>query len=897
VAPGKSQGRDGAVPECRKPAARPFRSTNVMLLWTFLLFAATVLTPARGQLNVTERSYNQNRTGTNTAETILTPANVRASANQFHRRFVMKVDGKIEGSPLFLSGVSIAGGVHNVVYVATMHNTVFAFDADTGAQLSARWLGDPVVGNDLGQLKPVTIHREWGVAATPAIDPATGTLYVVRWGYENGVNGPTFRLFGLDTSDLSHDRFASVTIDGFNVNGTGFDRFRQMQRAGLALVSKPGGAKALVVAFGGGEGQGSPAGWVVAFDTAKLAAGNAAANAWCSDPNNGSGGGGGGGVWMANAAPAIDGNGDIYVVTGNGPYNPAFAADQLGESVVRLTWNPGNPGSLVVADWFTPFRDIDRDGAHKDQDLAAGGIIVLPDGPGVIAGGKDGVYYHVNRGDMGKRDFTKLVDAPFLASFNYQPTNGHASLFDDLNQVTSTDPFTIGHADQGRTPHIHGTGIYFNKQLFVHGENNAVHVFNASGGHFGTQPVARGTDTASWGTASPGGMPGGILALSSNGTQGALLWSNEASGNLPGDPAANLNPTPNVLRAYDVSTAATGNLQAVWDSESAPDDRVGAATKFAPPLVANGKVYMATYDNQVVVYGLGAPSATPTRDIRRTVVFIYAQAAAGQDLFVRGGARGGTPIRIRHRNWLNDHTNHYRWGDAYLDWQGGEVGQATPSPDTGGGSPADWSTSLAERQGQPFMSTAGFGVTGENTFGMHYWMLDVDMDCEQATADSQGQRWFELKAFMITQMMTAPAPMPGWEGDVAQTSNPPPPYASHNHMGMCGMVNVFVANFAERPAGKDPNAASFATPAYTYLSPVDDRSAPDAVLKQTPCVAPEAERRCVGNLAQSCKAVDGGMFFRTAQDCNANSVGGNYVQMCQRSTGQCCTPGVDGNCL
>jgi hypothetical protein len=87
-------------------------------------------------------------------------------------------------------------------------------------------------------------------------------------------------------------------------------------------------------------------------------------------------------------------------------------------------------------------------------------------------------------------------------------------------------------------------------------------------------------------------------------------------------------------------------------------------------------------------------------------VFIYAQTQAGQNLFVPGGAKDGTPIRIRHRNWLNDHTSHYLWGDAYLDWGGGEIGQATPSPDTGGGSPADWSTSLANGRGQPFMSIA-----------------------------------------------------------------------------------------------------------------------------------------------------------------------------------------------
>lgn len=595
-------------------------------------------------VDVPERSYNKFRTGANTAETVLTPANVRSSANQFHKRFVMKVDGKIEGSPLYASRVTIAGGTHSVVYVATMHNTVYAFDADTGTQLSARSLGNPITGSDLHAVKPRTIHGEWGISSTPVIDRATGTLYVVRWGYENGISGPTFRLFGLDMSNLSNDNFGSVLIDRYNVGGMRFNRYRQMQRAGLALVTKPSGAKAVVIGFGGGEGQGSPSGWVVAFDTSKLATG-APASVWCSNPNNNAGGGGGTGVWMANAAPAVDDNGDIYVVTGNGPYNPQFGLDQLGESVVRLTWNPGNPGSLRTSDWFTPFLDVDRDESHKDQDFASGGVIALPDETGLIVGGKDGVYYHVNRSAMGKRDFTKLIDNPFVASFDYQPWNGHTSLFDDLNQTTSTDPFTIGHVDRGRSPHLHGTGVYFNNLLFVQGENNPVRVFSKNNGHFGANPIARGTAIASWGTSSPGGMPGGMLSLSANGTSHAILWANEAFGNLPSDPAANTAPTPNILRAYDVSTVGTGTLQSIWDSEAEPNDRVGASTKFAPPLVADDKVYQATYDNQVVDYGLGPPSPTPTRDVRRTVVFIYAQTQPGQDMFVRGGAKGGDPPR------------------------------------------------------------------------------------------------------------------------------------------------------------------------------------------------------------------------------------------------------------
>ncbi|MGP6191992.1 MAG: hypothetical protein ACLPSH_18410 [Vulcanimicrobiaceae bacterium] len=844
-----------------------------------------------------ERSFDQFRTGANTSETILTPANVSSGANQFHKQFVMSVDGEIEGSPLYASGVGIAGGTHNVVYVATMHDSVYAFDADDGKQLSVRSLGNPVTGSDLHTLKPVTIHPEWGIASTPVIDLASKTLYVVRWGYENGTSGPTFRLFGLDMTNLTKDKIGSVLIDGYNVGGTGFNRYRQIQRAGLALATKPSGAKALVIAFAGGEGQGTPPGWVVAFDTSKLASGNAPANVWCSNPNNSTGGGGGGGVWMANAAPAVDGNGDIYVVTGNGPYNPQFGVDQLGESVVRLTWNPADPGSLVTSDWFTPFLDDDRDSAHKDQDLAAGGVIALPDETGLIVGGKDGVYYHVNRSDMGHRDFTTLIDAPFVASFDYQPWNGHTSLFDDLNQVTSTDPFTIGHVDRGRTPHIHGTGIYFNDLLFVHGENNAVHVFSkSSDGHFAAVPVARGTETASWGTSSPGGMPGGILSLSANGTSNAILWANEAFGNLPSDPDANIAPTPNILRAYDVSTVGSGTLQPIWDSETEPNDRVGASTKFAPPLVANGKVYQATYDKQVVVYGLGPPSATPTRDIRRTVVFIYAQAQPGQDVFVRGGAKGGGPIRIRHRNWLNPHSNVYRWGDAYLDWSGDELGQAQPSPDIGGGTPVDWTTSLAQAKNQPYVWTAGYGIADENTFGMHYWMLDVDMDCEQAFDDGQGHKWFELKAFMVTQLLTGTSPNPGWEGDIAQVSNPMPPYSSVNHMGMCGTINVFVANFPNALNGLNPNSAQFLSPSYTYLTPVDDRNASPEVLNSTPCSSPGVEKRCLGNIAQTCQNVGGGTFFRSVQDCGTISAGGNFVQMCQRSTGQCCTPSPTNNC-
>ena len=171
-------------PRARIFGLPPATDRRVGLLARIGLLGLTVASSslALGPANVLERSYNKYRTGADTAETVLTPANVKSTANLFHKQFVMKVDGKIEGSPLYASAVAIAGGIHNVLYIATMHNTVFAFDADTGAQLSVRWLGTPITGFDLGVLKPVTIHSEFGVVSTPVIDPDTGTIYVVSLG-------------------------------------------------------------------------------------------------------------------------------------------------------------------------------------------------------------------------------------------------------------------------------------------------------------------------------------------------------------------------------------------------------------------------------------------------------------------------------------------------------------------------------------------------------------------------------------------------------------------------------------------------------------------------------------------------------------------------------------------
>ena len=181
------------------------------------------------------------------------------------------------------------------------------------------------------------------------IDLATGTLYVVRWGYENGISGPTFRLFGLDMLEPEPRQVPFGTHRRLQRRRTPASTATCRCSAPVSRsLTKPSGAKAVVIAFGGGEGQGTAVGLGRRLRHGQARPRRRSAQRVVQQSEQRRGHRRRGGVWMANAAPAIDGNGDIYVVTGNGPYHPQFGLDQLGESVVRLIWNPGDPGSLTT---------------------------------------------------------------------------------------------------------------------------------------------------------------------------------------------------------------------------------------------------------------------------------------------------------------------------------------------------------------------------------------------------------------------------------------------------------------------------------------------------------------------------------------------------------------------
>jgi outer membrane protein assembly factor BamB len=552
---------------------------------------------------VTTKQYDVARTGVNAQESQLTPESV--SGGKFHKLFSLPVDDQVETFPLYLAGVDTAGGRKNLVFIATMNNSVYGFDAVTGAQVWTQTLGTPVSGEAFARVKPATVNKRFGVAATPVLDPETGTLYVVRWGFEDG-NKPVYRLFVLDVKDGSVK--ANLKLDGKQENAR-FDHARQIVRASLLLLHVPRGDgaadKILIIAAAGGEGRHDAHGWVLAYDTNALAAGGEQppAAAFCTTPHSGAGG-----VWMAAQGPAAAADGTFFVITGNGPYD---GVNDFGESFLRLRFQrqSGNaPASLTRADSFTPFRDVERDNKHQDQDLGSASPMVIPGTNLVIGGGKDGILYVMNQADMGVRDFGKLVQPPFIATYIPQPG------FDPvhkLDQATSHDPATPSQADDGKVHHIHSTPVFWASPdigtlLYVWGENARLRVFPFHGDKFGTEALAFGEALPSKKATGIGGMPGGMLSVSSNGAvpHSGIVWAEHAI-----DFDANKIICAGIVRAYDADHFKTNpdgskTIVELWNSEADQGDSLGNGAKFIAPMVANGRLYIPTYDNQVAVYGL-----------------------------------------------------------------------------------------------------------------------------------------------------------------------------------------------------------------------------------------------------------------------------------------------------
>jgi outer membrane protein assembly factor BamB len=574
---------------------------------------------------VLTRSYDAARSGANTQETILTPQNV--GNNLLVKLFSLKFDDdpRLEAQPLYVPGVMTSDRkVHDVVYVCTMANNVWAFDATDGTPI---WnkpvsLGRPIKPApkphpgfpNASEIDMWGINFLWGILSTPVIDPDAKRMYVVCWTSSDGtVPKAVFNLHEIDISSGSIVRHIPIDTPPIPGSTAKFLPSKQKQRAAL-LLTTTATRKTIFVACGMTHEEGDPShGWVLAFDIATFRR----TAAWCTTPH-----GSGSGIWQAGQGPAADEQGDIYVMTGNYGVEQNHrtvppAQGDLPESFVKLHYTPPasatSQGKLEAVAWFTPFTDAVRplpgeNGApdnFQDYDLGSGGPVPITGMSLVVGAGKDGVLYVLDR-DAAKfgqgSDFSKLKQQPIF--FTYFPGFGI-----DAAQIANLNRFY-----DGKTHHLHGSPVFWNNptlgpMLFVWGENECLRAWRIAPSGVVTF-VAKSAAVASAGMGGIGGMPGGFPTVSANGNSPntGIVW---ATAPLNGD--ANKHVVEGILRAYDATNLdpvpnadGTPRLKRLWDSKQIPNNTFNHC-KFCPPFVADGKIFVPTYDGRVDVYGLVTP--------------------------------------------------------------------------------------------------------------------------------------------------------------------------------------------------------------------------------------------------------------------------------------------------
>ena len=345
-----------------------------------LLFLLT--TAAHAQTNVLTQHNDNNRDGLNSTETILHPSNVNQS--QFGMLFKVAVDDQVYAQPLYLSNLSIAGGTHNVVFVATANNSVYAFDADSGTQYWHVQLGTAFKVQDVG-FSCTDVLASSGIMSTPVIDPSTGTIYVVAETW-NGT-AAAHQLHALNLATGADKSGSPVTVAA-----AGFTSEYQLQRAGLLLS---GGN--IYVSFASHCDQYKYAGYTFAYNASSLAQ----SGMFNPGPDDN-----GGAIWQSGNGPAADSSGSVYLITGNGAWD---GETNFGESFLKLS------STLTLQDWHTP-SDYSNLNAG-DEDLTASGPLLIPGTGFVVGGGKDGYLHLVKTGDMGH-----LGDA---SAQRWQATSSH----------------------------------------------------------------------------------------------------------------------------------------------------------------------------------------------------------------------------------------------------------------------------------------------------------------------------------------------------------------------------------------------------------------------------------------------------------------------------------------
>jgi len=545
------------------PAGRVYRWHDVFSL-VFLAIAALGLSCASAQVNVTTQHNDIGRTGQNLSETVLNTSNVNATS--FGKLFALKVDGQVYAQPLYMSGITVSGATHNVVFIATENDSVYAFDADsnTGTNANPLWKASMLTTAHGAATGATTVPSstvgyditpQIGITGTPVIDPTTGTLYVVGKTVEN--TKVIQRLHALDITTGAEKFGGPVALTGTaagygsgSVNGIiTFDQTWENNRPGLLLLNG-----IVYIGFAAHGDNGPWHGWILGYNASTLKQ----TGAFCSSPS-----GLGAGFWSSgNGLPADQVDpvnkafGRIIIPTGNGDYTatkPYNNTMDYGDSHLVLDLTNGVP---TISDEFTTYKQADLNA--EDGDIGSGGLMVIPTQMTgsvphlAVQTGKQGWMYLLNRDNMG----------------------GYSTTSDTIVQEQQ---FAVGNVGAWSTP------AYWNNTVYYWGEDDTLKAFKLTNGLLSTTPT-KATEQY--------GYPGATPSISANGASQGIVWTIDSE--------AYTNSGPSVLQAHDASNVATTLYSS---TTNAGRDTAGAAVKFAVPTIANGKVYVGT-SGEVDVYGL-----------------------------------------------------------------------------------------------------------------------------------------------------------------------------------------------------------------------------------------------------------------------------------------------------
>ena len=547
-------------------------------VFRFLPLTLCGLLTASAQVNVLTYHNDNSRTGANTNETVLTPGNV--NTNSFGKVFAYTVDGQIYGQPLYVSGLAIPGkGSHNVIFVATMHDSVYALDADSNAGPNGGVLWQTNFGtsvatpnNDFGNRYGAyhDIRPEVGIVGTMVIDLPTSTIYLDAMTHEGF--SYLHRVHALNITTGAEPPYspvaASASIPGTGVGSFGgtlnFDPMNNgLQRVALTLAGN-----VLYVTYTGFADTNPYHGWILGFDkTTLLQLTNYIFNTTPNSTVAAYGANAGeGGLWMGGNGLCVDAFTNIFFEVGNGVFNVTNGGGgtEYGDSFMKLS----TAGGLTVADFFTPNDQSTL--ASGDTDIGSGGPILLPDVVGsaahphlIVGSGKSGKLYLIDRDNMG----------------HFNPGND--------SQIVQTVPSAIGGS--------FGTPAYFNKMIFYNGSGDRMKAFAITNGALSTSPIHRSSPSI--------GFPGATASISANGTNNGIVWVLDNGAVSSGSPTG-----PAVLHAYNAYNLTN---ELYNSSQAGIRDRAAWAVKTTVPTVANGKVYVGGM-NGLTVYGTGSFLSVPT---------------------------------------------------------------------------------------------------------------------------------------------------------------------------------------------------------------------------------------------------------------------------------------------